>query len=211
MEQLLDRPLAEVLEGVGAATPAPGGGSSAAVACALAAGLVQMVAGITLARDDTDAGIRELRDRAARLRDEAAALAELELRAYAPVLAAMRRPADDPERPAALDAALSEAAESPLAIARVAAAVAELAVEAARRGRPHLRGDALTGVLLAEAAVAAASRLAVINLDGRPGDPRFAELERLMSDAARARMCACDMSGTPSVTGEPIVRDGGPI
>jgi formiminotetrahydrofolate cyclodeaminase len=187
MQQLLDRPLSEVLDGVAAATPAPGGGSSAAVACALAAGLVQMVAGFTLAYDDADAEMRELHDRAAVLRDDAAALGELELRAYAPVLAAMQRSADDPERPAALDAALSRAADSPLAIARVAAAVAELAVEAARRGRPHLRGDAVTGALLAEAAAAAASRLAVINLEGRPADQRLGELERLARDAARAR------------------------
>jgi hypothetical protein len=69
----------------------------------------------------------------------------------------------------------------------VAAAVAELAAEAAERGRRHLRGDAVTGVLLAEAAVASASRLAVINLEGRPGDPRLGELERLARDAARAR------------------------
>jgi methenyltetrahydrofolate cyclohydrolase len=99
----------------------------------------------------------------------------------------MRRSADDPERPAALDAALSDAADSPLAIARVATAVAELAVEAARRGRRQLRGDAVTGVLLAEAAAAAASRLAVINLEGRPGDQRLGELERLVRDAATAR------------------------
>ena len=187
MQQLLDRPLSEVLDGVAAATPAPGGGSSAAVACALAAGLVQMVAGFTLAYDDADAEMRELHDRAAALRDDAAALGELELRVYAPVLAAMQRSPDDPERPAALDAALSRAADSPLAIARVAAAVAELAVEAARRGRPHLRGDAVTGALLAEAAAAAASRLAVINLEGRPADQRLGELERLARDAARAR------------------------
>jgi formiminotetrahydrofolate cyclodeaminase len=146
-----------------------------------------MVAGFTLAHDDADAEMRELHDRAAVLRADAAALGELELRAYAPVLAAMQRSVDDPERPAALDAALSRAADSPLAIARVAAAVAELAVEAARRGRPHLRGDAVTGALLAEAAAAAASRLAVINLAGRPADQRLGELERLARDAARAR------------------------
>lgn len=190
MQTLSDRPLREVLDGVAAATPAPGGGSSAAVVCALAAGLVQMVAGLTLAHDDADGELRRLHDRAAVLRDAAAALGELELRAYAPVLAAMRRSVDDPERPAALDAALSQAADSPLAIARVATAVAELAVEAARRGRPQLRGDAVTGVLLAEAAAAAASRLAVINLEGRPGDQRLDELERLVRDAARARSAA---------------------
>jgi formiminotetrahydrofolate cyclodeaminase len=187
MDRLLDQPLSEVLDRVAAATPAPGGGSSAAVVCAVAAGLVQMVAGFTLAHDAEDDEMRAIHDRAERLRAEAAELAELELHAYAPVLEAMRRSRDDPGRAHAIDAALSEAAESPLAIARAAAAVAELAAQAVRRSRPHLRGDAITGVLLAEAAVAAATRLAVINLESRPEDPRRTELEALARDAARAR------------------------
>jgi formiminotetrahydrofolate cyclodeaminase len=187
MDRLLDQPLSEVLDRVAAATPAPGGGSSAAVVCAVAAGLVQMVAGFTLAHDAEDDEMRAIHDRAERLRAEAAELAELELHAYAPVLEAMGRSRDDPGRAHAIDAALSEAAESPLAIARAAAAVAELAAQAVRRSRPHLRGDAITGVLLAEAAVAAATRLAVINLESRPEDPHRTELEALARDAARAR------------------------
>lgn len=187
MDQLFDRPLGALLEDVAAATPAPGGGSTAAVVCALAAGLVQMVAAITLERGGEDARVRLLYERSETLREAAAGLADVELEAYAPVLDAMRRPRDDAGRTAAIDAALSRAADSPLRIARTAADIAQLAAEIAERGRPQLHGDALTGVLLAEAAAVAAARLAAINLAGRPGDERHAELARVARDAAAAR------------------------
>lgn len=176
MVPLLDRPLAEVLDEVAASSPAPGGGSSAAVACALAAGLVQMVAGF-------DESLAELHERAGALRQEASACAEAELTAYVPVLEALRN-TDEPD---AVAAALSDAADSVLAIARIAAEVAALGVQAARRGRERLQGDAITGVLLAEAATAAAVRLAIIDLEPSPGDARLHELGQLAHDAARSR------------------------
>jgi methenyltetrahydrofolate cyclohydrolase len=191
MAQLLDRRLCDLLEDVAEATPAPGGGSSAALTCALAAGLVQMVAGLTLRRGGAAAAglepVQRLHDRAGALRGHAGELAQLELHAYAPVLEALRRPADDPARALQVDAALSDAAESPLAIARAAAEVAELAAEAVRLGPEPLRGDAIAGVLLAEAAVAAAGKLVAINLAARSHDERLQELERLTRGAAQAR------------------------
>jgi formiminotetrahydrofolate cyclodeaminase len=188
MTALLDRRLRDLLEDVAAATPAPGGGSSAALTCALAAGLVEMVAAITLRRGgDAAAGLQRLRERAGALRGQAGELAQLELDAYAPVLEASRRPADDPTRELQVDAALSDAAESPLAIARAAAEVAELAAEAVRLGPEPLRGDAIAGVLLAEAAVAAAGQLVAINLAARSHDERLQELECLRRRAAQAR------------------------
>ncbi len=180
----------ELLDLVAAQTPAPGGGSTAALACALAAGLVEMTAVFTSARAEHAARaprMAELAARAEELRIAAAALAERELSAFAPVLDALRLPAGDAERPARVDAALSEAAESPLAIARVAAEVAELACEAVRDGTAHLVGDARAGVLLADGACQAAAGLAAINLARRPGDARHAELAALTARAAQAR------------------------
>ena len=187
MDDLLERRLGALLDDVAEATPAPGGGSSAAIVCALAAGLVQMVTAITLERGGDDPRVRELHERAGALREVAGRLADAELAAYAPVLEAMRRPKEDASRSAAIDAALSGAANSPLQIARVAREVAELAAEAARRGRPQLHGDALTGVMLAEASSMAAARLAAINLEGRPHDERLTELDEVTRAAAAAR------------------------
>ncbi len=179
-----------LLADVAAATPAPGGGSAAGWACALGAGLVEMTARFTLARDDhanRHERMAQIAKQAAELRIRAGELAERELHTYEPVLEALRLPASDPERPARLDAALSDAAQAPLEIARVAAEVATLAFEASREGTRHLRGDALTGLLLAEGACQAAAQLVRINLAGLPRDPRLVEIRELTEAAAAAR------------------------
>jgi glutamate formiminotransferase/formiminotetrahydrofolate cyclodeaminase len=123
----------------------------------------------------------EIIERAANRRSELLDLAERELHAYEPVLAAMRLPADDPEREARIREARGQAAEPPLAIARAAAEVAELAAETARAGNPNLVGDAVVGAVLAEAACRGAARLAEINL----GDART--LSDVIKRAASAR------------------------
>jgi formiminotetrahydrofolate cyclodeaminase len=190
MAPLLDRSVHDLLEDVADATPAPGGGSSAALTCALAAGLVQMVVALTLRRGDPATPLQQLQqvhERAGALRAHAGELGEAELHAYAPVLEALRRPADDPARGEQVAAALSGAAESPLAIVRAAAEVAGLGADAVRLGAKPLRGDAITGVLLAEAAAAAAARLVTINLAGRPDDERLVELDGLTRTAAQIR------------------------
>lgn len=149
-----------------ARTPAPGGGSSAAWTLALAAALVEMAAAFS------DREVPALRERAL-------ALAERELSAYGPVLEASRLPKDDPTRPDRLSRALSDAADSPLDIARLAAEVEQLARDLAANGNRTLEGDANTAAELAGAARRAAARLVEINLAAQPGDPRMAEAKQL--------------------------------
>ena len=159
-------------------TPAPGGGSAAAWCGALGAALTEMAA--KFAQDD------EAASRASALREQLLGAGEADMRAYEPVLDAMRLPADDPARDERLARALSAACETPLAVARAAAEVAELAAAVAARGKASVRGDALAGAVLAEAAVRAAARLVEINLDGRGDDPRLAEVAELRKRAANA-------------------------
>jgi methenyltetrahydrofolate cyclohydrolase len=142
---------------VAARTPAPGGGSSAACACAVSAALVEMAAAFTPDREPVASRARELRIRALDL-------AEIELHAYEPVLEALRLPRDDPSRAGQVEAAQATASESPLAIASVAAELAELAADLARTGNQNLAGDAIAGTLIAEASAQAAARLVTINL-----------------------------------------------
>jgi formiminotetrahydrofolate cyclodeaminase len=152
-----------------------------------------MAAGFTLARDEyaeRHPRMTEMRARAGELRAQALSLAEEELHVYEAVLEVLRTPADAPGRAERLETALSDAADSPLAVARAAAEIATLAAEAARTGNRHLRGDAVAGALLAEAACAAAARLAELNLAGRPGDPRRGEAAELPALALQARMAA---------------------
>jgi methenyltetrahydrofolate cyclohydrolase len=138
------------LEAVASDAPAPGGGSSSAVAAALAAALVEMSARLA-GRTDAVEGAGELRRRALELAEE-------ELTSYAPVLAART----DEKR----SAALAAASVAPARLAALAADVAELGIDVAGSTSPAVRGDALAGVALAEAAAAAAVRLVEINVSG---------------------------------------------
>jgi formiminotetrahydrofolate cyclodeaminase len=179
-QALADQSVRELLDAVGARTPAPGGGSAAALSGSLAAGLVEMAARFTAGREDV-AG------EAAVLRSQLLSLGERELSAYEPVLEAFALDAGDPDREARMRAALSDAADSPLEIARAAAVVASLGAELALTGNANLTGDAITGALLAEAACHAAARLTEINLARVPSDPRLDEAAELTRQASAAR------------------------
>lgn len=126
-------------------------------------------------------------ERAGELRARALELAEIELRAYEPVLEALRLPRDEPQRADRVSVAQAKASQSPLEIARIAADLAELAAELARNGNPNLTGDAIAGAMLAEAAAQAAARLVAINLTEGPVVAQGAELARR---AAAARTTA---------------------
>lgn len=191
---LSELPLSELLRRLAARTPAPGGGSSAAVACALAAGLVEMAAGFDRAPEAGRTGAR-----AAALRAEALELAERELHSYQPVLDALRLPADDLERGHELAAARSSASDAPFRVAAIGAELAELAGELACAGNPHLAGDAIAGALLAEASCRAAGRLVELNLRQAPEDARVSRTADLVRRAWQARLQALSV-GAPTPT-----------
>jgi formiminotetrahydrofolate cyclodeaminase len=188
MDGVAGQPLASLLEQVAAATPAPGGGSSAACTCALGAALAEMAARIG---GDRDVEAQRLRA----LRAGALELAERELRSYEPVLEALRLPRDDPARQGRLDDALAEASLAPLAIAEAAGEVAELGAALAADATPAVRGDALAGVLLAEAAAATATALVAINLEGHPGQEMLIRAREASVRAAAARAAVLGLSG----------------
>lgn len=159
-------------------TPAPAGGCASAWSGALAAALLEMVAGF--------AGDPETAARGRRLREQLLASAEADQECYAPVLAAVRLPRDDPGRRARLDAALAAAARPPLTIARATAEVAALACGLRDALRPAVRHDAVAAVVLAEAATRAAAALAFANLEGQPADAERAQLREALEQAQLA-------------------------
>jgi formiminotetrahydrofolate cyclodeaminase len=171
--------LRELLVDLAARTPAPAGGCATAWAGALAAALAEMVA-----RFAEDSGALA---RATAYRGELLAAGEEELSSYEPVLQAWRLPAGDPSRQQRLSAALSDASEAPLSIARASAGVAELASEMAARSKPAVASDAITAVLLAEGSSRAAARIVEMNLSDQEGDPRLAAVKELLERAGAAR------------------------
>jgi formiminotetrahydrofolate cyclodeaminase len=183
-----DRTLAELLDRLAAREPAPGGGSAAAMAGASAAALVEMAAAFALSK------LEGLRARATELRARQLQLAEEDLCSYQPVLDAMALDPGDAGRGARLAAALSAAADVPLAIAAAAAETAELAATVAEAGSEHLVGDATAAVVLAEAGSRAAIALVELNLAQAREDPRLAVAAELAARAWAARATTLELS-----------------
>jgi formiminotetrahydrofolate cyclodeaminase len=163
------RDLSGYIDEVASGSPTPGGGSVAAIVGALAAALGEMVVNLSLGRDADPNAEQTLQTAGARLPELRAALtaaADADERAYASYRAAASLPRGcAPEkmaRVAAMQAALKEATEAPLAVARAATETAEILEEVARLGNPHLRSDAALGALLAETAL----RGALLNVRG---------------------------------------------
>jgi methenyltetrahydrofolate cyclohydrolase len=185
MTGLADQPYSGVLDFVASTDPAPGGGSSSALAAALGAALLEMCA--ALERNRGTAELPEgLPERARELRDQALALADREMSSYAPVIEALRTPQDHPEREERVAAALGEASQAPLAIAETAAEAAELAAQVTAASPTAVRGDALAGTLFAEAAATAAAALVEVNLAGTDG-PDLARVREARRRAQEAR------------------------
>jgi len=155
------------LEDLEAGTPAPGGGSAAALTGALAAALVAMVARLTTGRKayvGVEGRVATILAEADALRAQLRRLVDEDAEAYARVSAAYRRPREDPGRTRAVDEALVGAAQTPLATARAAVRLIPLAREMADIGNRNARSDAKVGEALARAALMGALENVRVNV-----------------------------------------------
>jgi len=168
LRSLTESSVGELLDAFAERTPAPGGGAAAALALAVAAALCAM-AGRFSDGHLGSAATAAIAARADESRARALELAIADAAAYTAVIRARRLPADkDPAlRVEALAAAMADAVAVPREIAALASEVALIAKNLATGGNPHLRGDAVTARLLAEAAAAAAGQLVEINLSAQ--------------------------------------------
>lgn len=140
--------------------PTPGGGSAAALAGALAAALVEMVAGLPKSRTGS-AEEREKLDSAKASSSKAGArlrqLVDLDTDAYNAVTAAYRMPkATDEEkatRSAAIAQAMRQATEVPLETCERSAEVLRAAALTLAHGNPNAASDVRTAMSLCRAAL----------------------------------------------------------
>lgn len=171
-------------------SPVPGGGSAAALCSALAAGLTEMVAALTVASKafaSVATEMQSLRDQAQVFRDKLVDYIQLDTDAYQQVIAAYKLPRSNEEeeswRSRAIQAALRQAAHVPLEVARLSVEILSMAEKVVTRGNPNAVTDGTVAVLLARAAGLAALYNVRINLTSIK-DRRFvqqvaAEVSRL--------------------------------
>ena len=151
-------------------TPAPGGGSIAALAGSLGAALASMVANLAQGGPDAekDARLIALAEKAQELKDRLMVAVDADTNAFNTFMDARRLPDATPEQKAArheaMQAGLKVAIDVPLDTARASFAALELAGEASRLGKVASITDAAVGAQMAFAGVRGGIWNVVINL-----------------------------------------------
>ncbi|HXE74637.1 MAG TPA: glutamate formimidoyltransferase [Candidatus Xenobia bacterium] len=186
-----------LLSAVAAPTPAPGGGSCAALAGALAASLGEMVARLSAKKKNLaphSGSLLKLADEFAARRAQLQGAIDRDAASFEAVMSAMKLPKDtDKEKQAraqAIEEATQRATEVPLEVAEAAVAVLDALTQLAPLSAPAMASDLKTGQHLATAALQGALENVRINVDAIQ-DPRFqanakaraAQLEARLGDA----------------------------
>ena len=168
---LIDHKVTEYLEKAAAGTAVPGGGSVAALNAALAAGLTEMVANLTIGKkgyEEVEEEMIALAGKASQLRNKLSAAVDQDADAYTEVMAAYRLPKTTDEETALrkqkIQDAIKHAALVPLEVARNALAVIELAGQAIRKGNKNAASDGAVAAMNARTGALAAIYNVKINL-----------------------------------------------
>lgn len=170
---LQDMTVKSFVEELASDSPAPGGGSVAALCGALGGALATMVARLTVGKEkykeSWDVMEKVISDGLA-LNKKFLELMEEDTESFNQFMAARKMPKDTDQEKAARAQAIAEASKRtamvPLATLRSCEALAGIALEAARSGNPNAVTDAGTAALLARVAAKAAAYNVFINLPG---------------------------------------------
>jgi glutamate formiminotransferase/formiminotetrahydrofolate cyclodeaminase len=160
-------------------SPAPGGGSVAALMGALGASLGGMVANLSAGKRGWDDKLSYFSDwavKAQQLKDALLALVDEDTAAFNKVMDAFALPKDSPDekraRSAAIEEATKHAAEIPLKVMEAASKSYEILSEMAEKGNPASISDVGVGILAVRACIGGAAMNVRINL-GQLKDEKF--------------------------------------
>ncbi len=174
---LMSMPVNRFVDEVSTDSPAPGGGSVAALAGSLGAALAAMVANLTVGKKGYEGAWDELARLAQdgqRLQARLARAVDEDTEAFNAVMEANRLPKGTPEQQAARDRAIEDAnqqaARVPLETARLSVEALELARVAAAKGNRNSASDAGVAALVARAGTEGAALNVLINLGSVKSD-----------------------------------------
>jgi glutamate formiminotransferase / formiminotetrahydrofolate cyclodeaminase len=195
VEPLAAMSVRSFLEALGSRSPAPGGGSAAAVMASMGAALGAMVGWMTYGKrkfEDRDAAIRALIPPLHQALTDLVPMIDADTNAFNDYMAAVALPSDTAERKAARHAAMQDglrkAAEVPLRTMRIADSCWDAMLGMAEHGNPASRSDLEVGARALEAGIWGAYRNVAINLPQIEDEAfRKAKLAEAEALAARAR------------------------
>jgi glutamate formiminotransferase/formiminotetrahydrofolate cyclodeaminase len=168
---LMDMSSRALVDEVSRGTPAPGGGSIAALAGSLGAALASMVANLTQGKAVSETAERELlavAEKAQRVKDALILAVDEDTSAFSAYMDARRLPAISAEerayRSEKMQQGLMLAVEVPMRTARLSYEAMEAAELAMRHGNPNSITDAMVGFTIAAAGVRGGIWNVLINL-----------------------------------------------
>jgi len=189
------RPIAAFLDDLASSSPAPGGGSVAALAAALGAALTSMVCNLTIGKKkyaDVEGDMKRILAQSEELRAQCTALIDKDTEAFNKVMEAYGLPKEtDPQkalRAAAIREATKEATLVPLEVMKHCIDAFALAQQVASAGNANSVSDAGVSALMLHAAAAGAALNVKINLNVLD-DPEFVgwkseEVDSLLNTSA---------------------------
>ena len=170
-DALVRKSVSDFTDEVSRDTPAPGGGSIAALAGALGGALASMVAGLTHGKEGTearDATLALVAERAQEVKEQLLMAVDEDTQAFNAYMGARRMPdataADKAKRKAAMQAGLRHAAEVPLRTAEASLLALRLCCDVAPVGLAASVTDAGVGAAMAFAGVRGAVWNVLVNL-----------------------------------------------
>jgi methenyltetrahydrofolate cyclohydrolase len=203
---LADLTVSQIMAGFANSQPTPGGGSAAALAGAMSSSLTAMVGRLTAKKKGFEAvteAMYALAVQADALTIDFTTQIDKDAEAYDRVTAAFKLPSQNDEdkliRRRSIQAAMKQAANTPMHVAKQASAALGLALTALRDGNPNTSTDAAVAVLLAATALEGASLNIAINLDSIKDQAYVAEgtaaVADLLAESAQARTEMWDIIG----------------
>ena len=196
---LVNRTVAVFVDEVSRDTPAPGGGSIAALAGAIGSALASMVVNLSVgngAYDDRYDALCELAEAAQDCKDRLLRAVDEDTEAFNGVIAGMRMAKDTGAQRAARDAAIQAgyraAAEVPMQTAQLCRRVLDLCQQAANIGNRAVMSDAGVGALMALAGVQGAIHNVRINLPHTRDAEFITRMERDLDSLIDESRALCD-------------------
>ena len=173
MNKLVDRTVTSFVDECSMDSPAPGGGSVAALSGALGAALANMVANLTVGKKGYEAVAEEMKQVAAEaqgLKDKFMSAIDRDTDAFNKVMDAFKMPKSTPEQKEARLSAIQEGTKQatlvPLEVLRMVPRALELALAVAERGNKNSASDAGVAALALRTAAEGAWLNVRINLAG---------------------------------------------
>ena len=179
--KLIEMKLKDFIEELSSDSPAPGGGSVAALAGALSSALSSMVCNLTIGKEkykDVEYDMEKILDRVENIRGRFMELVDRDTEAFNRVMDAFKLPKNTEEekkvRKEKIQEALKEAALVPLETARLCAEMIELCREIAEKGNKNSITDVGVSAIMAKAGLESAILNVKINLKSI-NDEKFIE------------------------------------